>query len=64
MSLYEALYGELAKSLSAEDSEFVAGALSVMPRDEIERLFKAVDEYEPSEAEQGLIPIPAGYAEQ
>ena len=64
MSLYEDVYNEARLSLSDDDADFLAETLSTMTQDEVSRIFKAVDECEPSEAEQGLIPIPSEYAEQ
>lgn len=63
MTLYDEIYAEAIKTLCKDDAELLAANLSTMSHDEARRLFAAVDNYEPSEAEQGLIPIPAEYAE-
>ena len=64
MSLYDEIYKEVRKTLCDEDAELLAENLSTMSASEVQRLFAIVDNYEPSEAEQGLVPIPEGYAEQ
>ena len=64
MPLYEEIYNEAAKTLSHDDADILAANLSTMSRDEVRRLFDAVDNYEPTKSEQGLIPIPRGYNEQ
>lgn len=64
MSLYEEIYAEVSKSLCAEDAEVLAANLSTMTPHEVRRLFDVVDNYEPSEVGQGLIPIPENYNEQ
>ena len=64
MPLYDEIYEVVEKSLSEEDAEFLAETLSTMPADAVRALFSVIDNYEPSETEQGLIPIPRGYAEQ
>lgn len=63
MSLYDEIYNEVAKTLSHEDADILASNLSTMSPDEVRRLFEVVDNYEPSESAQGLIPIPDKYAE-
>ena len=62
--IYDTIYEEVAKTLSDDDAHILAANLSTMSRDEVRRLFNAMDNYEPSESEQGLIPIPGGYNEQ
>ena len=64
MSLYDEIYDEVRKTLCNDDADFLAANLSAMSPEEARRLFAIVDNYEPSESEQGLIPIPEGYAEQ
>ncbi len=64
MSLYDAIYDEVSKTLCEADAELLALNLSTMSYAEVKRLFDVLDNYEPSETEQGLIPIPEGYAEQ
>ena len=64
MSLYDEIYTEVRKTLCEEDAELLASSLSTMSQDEVLRLFAVVDNYEPSESEQGLIPIPEAYNEQ
>jgi len=63
MTLYDQIYEEVRTTLSEADADFLAENLSTMSAAEVGRLFTIVDNYEPSEAEQGLIPIPEGYAE-
>jgi hypothetical protein len=63
-ALYEQIHAEVSGHLNAEDAEILAEALAFMSPDRVKRLFAVVDNYEPSESEQGLIPIPGGYNEQ
>ena len=60
MTLYDEIYAEVRKTLCVLDADVLASNLSTMSADEVRRLFRVVDEYEPSESEQGLIPIPDG----
>ena len=63
MTLYDEIHAEVSPYLDREDAETLADALSNMTQDEVRRLFAVIDNYEPSETEQGLIPIPDGYRE-
>ena len=64
MTLYDQIHDEVSKTLNAQDADYLAEQLSSMSASEARRLFEIVDNYEPSEAAQGLTPIPEGYAEQ
>jgi len=61
--LYDQIYEEAAKTLSHEDADLLASNLAFMHPREVRALFDVIDNYEPSESEQGLIPIPDGYNE-
>ena len=64
MSLYEEIHAEVSKTLNARDADYLAEQLSSMSASEARALFAIVDNYEPSEAEQGLTPVPEAYNEQ
>lgn len=64
MTLYDQIYDEVRDHLNEADASLLAECLSRMPAASARALFSMVDNYEPSEAEQGLTPIPRGYAEQ
>lgn len=61
--LYEKIYNEVSPHLKEEDAEYLADTLAFMHPDRVKALFSLIDNYEPSEADQGLVPIPAGYRE-
>jgi hypothetical protein len=63
MSLYDDIYAEAIKTICHEDADFLAANLSTMHPGDVLRLFDVIDNYEPSEGEQGLILIPDGYNE-
>ena len=63
-ALYQQIFSEVRKHLPEEDADILADSLAYMHPDRVRALFKVIDEYEPGEAEQGLVPIPDGYAEQ
>lgn len=63
-ALYEQIYSEVRPHVTEDQAEYLADTLAFMNPDKVRRLFNIIDNYEPNESEQGLIPIPEAYNEQ